>query len=120
MARGGMMNIFYPKRKWHGRGPGVRWAEVPRLHIGWNEDDVEKWKDFPFTDARGKLAYVGGAVLVIQDDPGAIKILVVKSHTGRWNRKIGEVRVVDSEHATEITIDNPVKSYRPRPRHGTG
>jgi hypothetical protein len=110
-----MMNVFYPKRRSNGAGPGVRSVEVPRLHIGWNEDDIPMWDELPFQGKRGKLAYVGGAVIVIHENPGNIRISIVKSHTGRNNSKIGEVRFIDDSHTTEIVIDNPVKSYSPRP-----
>lgn len=103
------MNVLFPKCKVKGMGPGVKSVEVPRLHIGWNEEDIKMWSALPFQSDDGKLAYNGGAVIVIREKPDDIRILIIKSHTGKKNSKIGEVRVIDDTHTTEVIIDNPKK-----------
>lgn len=108
------MNIFYPRPGWLGRGPGVKSVEASRVHIGWNEEDVQMWGDFPYCGKDRELSYNGGAVIVIHEHPEEIRIFIIKSHTGSGNRRVGEVRVVDGEHATEVIVDNPVPAYRPR------
>jgi hypothetical protein len=108
------MNVLFPKRKVKSKGPGVKSVEVPRLHIGWNEEDTPMWGALPFRSDDGELAYNGGAVIVIRECPDNIRISIIKSHTGRKHSKIGEVRVIDDTHATEIIIDNAGTSNSPR------
>ena len=119
------MNILFPKPKWpkpkrHGMGPGVMSVEAPRLHIGWNEEDIPMWDAFPFQSNDGELAYNGGAVIVIHEYSDDIRIMIIKSHTGSKNSQIGEVRVIDDTHTTEVIIDNAVTSDRPRTSHHPG
>jgi len=102
------MNVLFPKRRVKGMGPGIKSVEVPRLHIGFNEGDIEMWDELPFAGKDGKLAYGGGAVIVVQEHPDSIRILIVKSHTGSRNSEIGEVRVIDGKHTAEVIIDNAV------------
>jgi len=99
------MNIHFPRCKVKGAGPGVKSVEVPRLHIGWNEEDIPMWGAFPYQGDDGELAYNGGAVIVIHEYPDNIRILIVKSHTGKRNSKIGEVLVIEDTHTTEVIID---------------
>lgn len=102
------MNIHYPKVRSRGRGPGVRSIKVPRLHIGWNDADVPMWDEMPFQGKGGKLAYKGGAVVVIEEEADSIRITIIKSHTGKRYTKIGDVRVIDGKHTTEVIIENPL------------
>lgn len=102
------MNICFPKGRVKRRGPGVKSVEAPRLHIGWNDEDIPMWDAFPYRGGDGKLAYKGGAVIVIHEYPDNIRISIIKSHTGRKNSKIGKVRVIDDTHTTEVIIDNAV------------
>jgi hypothetical protein len=101
------MKVVFPKRKVKAMGPGVKAVDVPRLHIGFNEDDIPMWDQLPFQGKGGKLAYAGGAMIVIHEYEDDIHILIIKSHTGKRNRRIGEVRVIDETHTAEVIIETP-------------
>jgi hypothetical protein len=103
------MNVTFPRSRVKRMGPGVKSVQVPRLHIGWNEDDARMWGDLPFRGEDGGLAYGGGAVIVINESPDVIRISIIKSHTGIDYSDVGEVRVIDGSHATEIIVENPVR-----------
>jgi hypothetical protein len=65
----GTMHIFYRKPKWNGWGQGVKQVETPRLHIGWNKEDIQMWDAFPYRGHDGELAYTGGPVITIHENP---------------------------------------------------
>lgn len=104
------MHIFCKKPRWSVWGHGVKQVETTRLHIGWNEEDVKMWDAFPYRGSDGELAYHGGPVIAIHENPGNIRISIIKTHAGSKYSQIGEVQVIDDTHTTQVIIDTSILS----------
>ncbi len=102
------MHIFCRKPKWSSMGTGVKQVETPRLHIGWNKEDIRMWDAFPYQGDDGELAYSGGPVIAIHENSGNIRIFIIKTHAGSKYSQIGEVQVIDGTHTTEVIIDTSI------------
>lgn len=101
------MHVFYrPKRRVPKKG--ARELETTRLHIGWSYEDPKMWDKWPFLDANGKLAYSGAPVITIHEDPDNIRITIIKAHAGKRFTRVGEVRVIDDTHTTEVIVDTSI------------